>query len=262
MNTTNSQSNNNENTFLESLRYSSLFSNQTFEIDSQNNLHITDLSAIKQRNDIVPLDFINPQPISKKHLNKPLMLLALASALVSSALFASTIFMGQLWAVTFAIVFWVFGMATLSASFKNRTTIYQYKFANTETLLFSLSEPATQNKQVKLFTDALNKRIINLNEQNEVNSRAEVDEESAIQLDTVESPNEMDSYLEDKQSQYTEHLNFLFNHGIVDEVLYKRLNKKINQQISDSENRFMKTESDTFSHQTTPNNVINFPVNA
>lgn len=263
MNTTNNHNgNSNADTLLESLRYDSLFSNQKFEIDSKNNLHITELSALKRRNEVVPLDLINPQPISKKRLNKPLMLLALASVLVSGAFFASAILMGQLWAVAFAIVFWVFGMGTLIASYKNHTTVYQYKFANTETLLFSLSEPSTQSQQVELFISALNKRIICLNEtseQSDSSDKTELSEEGITQLDFTE---EMEIYTQGKQSQYMKHLDFLFNHGIVDEVLYKRLNKNINKRISDSENRFMTDEPDSFDNQTTPNNIINFPVNA
>jgi len=210
MNTTNNYNarNSNADTLLESLRYDSLFSNQKFEIDSKNNLHITELSALKRRNEVVPLDLINPQPISKKHLNKPLMLLALASTLASSAFFASAIFMGQLWGVAFAMVFWVFGMGTLIASYKSRTTVYQYNFANTETLLFSLSEPSTQNQQVELFVNSLNKRIISLNENSEqsvVSDKTVLNEEAIAQLDIA---GEMEIYTQGKQSQYMIHLDF------------------------------------------------------
>lgn len=266
MNTTNNHNgncnNSNADTLLESLQYDSLFSNQKFEIDSKNNLHITKLSVLKRRNEIVPLDLINPQPTSKKRLNTPLMLLALSSTLVSGAFFASAILMGQLWTVAFAIVFWLFGMGTLIASYKNRTTIYQYKFANTETLLFSLSEPSAQNQQVELFINALNKRIVSLNEtseQSESGDKIELNEEGIVQLDIA---GEMEIYTQGKQSQYMKHLDFLFNHGIVDEVLYKRLNKKINKKISDSENRFIDDEPVCFDDQITPSNIINFPVNA
>ena len=259
MNTTNNHKvNNNTGTFLESLEYDSLFSKQEFKIDSKSNLHITELSAIRRRNDVVPLDLINPQPISKKSLNKSLMLLALASALVSSAFFASAIFMGQLWAVAFAIIFWVFGMGTLIASYKNSTTVYQYNFVNSETVLFSLSEPSSQDQQVELFIKALDKRICHINEKSEL-SETRFNDEGLKQLDVI---GEEEIYRQEKQSQYIKHLDFLFNHGIVDEDLYKRLNIKINKKIDDSENRFMTTKSDHFEDQDSPTNVIYFPVNA
>jgi len=258
MNTTNNHNdhNNDAGTLLESLRYDSVFSNQKFEIDSKNNLHITELSALKNRNDVIPLDLINPLPTNKKRLNQPLMLLALASTLASSAFFASAVLMGQLWTVAFAIVFWVFGMATLIASYKNRITVYQYQLANTGTLLFSLSSPSTQNQQVELFIKALNIKIISLTEKSE---HMEFNEEDDVQVDI---DGEMAIYTQGKQSQYMKHLDFLFNHSIVDEVLYKRLYKKINKKISDSENRFISDDLDIFDDQTTTNNVIKFPVNA
>ncbi len=267
MNTSNNQSaNNNTDTLLESLRYDSLFSSQKFEIDSKNNLHITELSTLKQRNEVVPLDLINPQPTSKKRLNKPLMLLALASTLVSGGFFASAIFMGELWTVAFAIVFWAFGMGTLIASFKNQTTVYHYKFLNTETLLFSLPESSIQNHQAKLFVNALSTRITSLNAKNEQNETSDspiFHEENITPLEiAIGTSDEMGLYLEGKKSQYTKHLNFLFNHGIVDEVLYEKLNNKINKRVSDSENRFMTDENDIFVNQTVPNNIINFPINA
>jgi len=260
MNTTNNHkvNNNNTDTLLESLRYDSLFSKQEFKIDFANNLRITELSALKRRNEIIPLDLINPQPISKKRLNKSLLLLGLVSILVSSVFFASAILMGQLWTVAFAIVFWVFGVVTLIASNKNSTTVYQYKFVNTETVLFSLYEPSSQDQQVKFFITALNKRINRLNEKSEL-SETRFNDEGLKQLDAID---EEEIYRQEKQSQYIKHLDFLFNHGIVDEVLYKMLNKKINKKIDDSENRFMTVESDDFEGQNAPNNVINFPVNA
>ena len=266
MNTTNNHnannSDNNADTFLESLRYDSLFSNQTFEIDSENNLRITELSALKRRKEIVPLDLINPQPISKKCLNKPLMLLALASTLASGAFFASTIFMGQIWAVAFAIVFWIFGMGTLVAAYKSRTTVYQYKFASTESLLFSISESSAQNQQVKMFVNVLNKRIISLNEKSERSESMNITALNEESITSLDNTSEIGIYTQGKQSQYMRHLDFLFNHGIVNEVLYKKLNEKIDKRIADSESRFMNVEPDTFDDQTVPNNIINFPVNA
>ena len=248
-------------TSLESLRYQSLFSNQEFKIDSNNNLHITELSPLKQRDEVVPLDLINPQLISKSRLNNQLLLLALASALTSSTFFAAAIFMGQLWGFAFAMVFLVFSIGTLIASYKNSTTSYQYRFANTETLLFSLSKPSTQDHQFELFVNALNKRIISANEKSESNeiSKTELNYKGITPFDNSV---ETEIYMQGKQSQYMKHLDFLFNHGIVDEVLYKRLNKKIDKKIDDSENRFITEESDLFDDKTVPNNVIRFPVNA
>ena len=110
-----------------------------------------------------------------------------------------------------------------------------------------------------MFINTLNKRIIRLNEKNEINERIELNDESIASLDIA---NEAEIYGEGKRSQYLKHLDFLFNHGIVDVALYTKLNEKINKRIADSENRFMTDEPNTFDDQTVPNNIINFPVNA
>jgi hypothetical protein len=261
-NVTNVTGDNNPSNLLESLRYSSPVSNHEFEIDSNNNLHITEsTSKNKDGHEIVPLDLINPQPKIKTHLNKNLMLLALTSALISSGFFASAIFMGQSWTVAFAIVFWMFGISAIIASYNKRSKIYQYHLTNTNTRLFTLRESFTENTQVELFVNALNKRINNLSEKSEEMSLEEtsLNDTGIAQLDIF---GEKELYTQNKQSQYLVHLDFLFNHGIVDETLHQILSKKIDNKIADSENRFMTDEIDTIDTQTPINNVIKFPVNA
>ncbi len=243
-----------ESTLLEALRYNSSISNQQFEIDADDNLHITANSIIETRDDIVPLDMINPQPMITTHLNKSLMQLALTSALISGAFFASALFMNQPWAVTFSILFWVFGIIALITSYKKRSKNYQYFLTNTSTRLFMLGETMTQNTQVELFIKALNKRINNLNDKSEDYLP------SKMGVAHLDQHQENDIYTQNKQSQYLIHLDFLFNHGIVDDVLYKRLITRINNQIEKSENRFIKKEKTNNEVNIFSNNIINFPI--
>ncbi len=247
-------------TTLDSLRYHSPVSNQEFEIDSENNLHIREQSILKNRCDIVPLDLINPQPIIKNRLDKNLMLLALASAMASSTFFISAVYMGHLWSVGFAIVFWLFGIGSIVTAYKNRTKIYQYQFANANSPLFTLHESFTKKVQVELFVNALNKRIIAVGKKPDNNENIQLGDDKF--LSQLGSSDEREIYAEGKYSQYIKHLDFLFNHGIVDEALYKKLQGKINNRIADSENRFIPEEKNSTDTQSYENNVINFPVNA
>ncbi len=246
---------------LDSLQYQSPVSNHEFKIDSENNLHILEQSILKDRRDTVPLDLINPQPIIKNHLDKNLILLALASVMASSIFFISAIYMGHLWPFSFALVFGLFGIGSIVTAQKSRTKIFQYQFVNTNSPLFTLHVPSTKKVQVEFFVNALNKRIIAVNKKSENNGNVQSRDNKFVSLQN--SNDEREIYTNEKYSQYIKHLDFLFNHGIVDEVLYKKLQGKINSRIVASENRFTtEEEKNSTDIQFYGNNIINFPINA
>ena len=254
-------SNNTENhnsTIVNSLRYQSPVSKQEYKIDHENNLHICEKSILKDRRDIVPLDLMKPQPIIKKHLDKNLMILALMSAVVSGFFFVSAIYLGHLWTVGFAIVFWLFSIGSIVAAHKNRTKTYQYQFINSNSPIFILREPFNNKTQVRRFVSALNKRITAVNIKPKNSEIVQLVDDKLFS--TLGSNKERGMSVEGKFSQYIKHLDFLFNHGVVDEVLYKKLQEKINNKITDSENRFLTEERNGTDIRSYGNNIINFPI--
>jgi len=249
---------------LESLRYDSLFSYQIFEIDNKNNLHIYKRSILKNCKDIIPLDLINPNPICKKSFNKPLMVLAFISILLACISVSLAVIISKLWLMISCTIFFIFGVVTLITSLRNKTTIYEYNFVNTKTPLFSLSNLTNIETQVHLFTNTLNKRIIYLNEKNNkliAKDKSILKEENCTPLDcNLFYPNEMDIYNKGRKSQYMKHLDFLYNHGIVEEALYERLHLKIDERVNNS-NSIFATNTD-IEENNMGDNIINFPIKA
>jgi hypothetical protein len=244
--------NSNDYTLLDTLRYNSLFSSQEFKVDTNNNLQIVENSPLSDRNETIPLDFISPQPIVKRKLDSHLVLLAVISSIVSALFFSAAIFASQLWAVSFAIVFYVISISSIVTSFNKSTTTYKYNFANTNTHLFTLYEPFTANKQAEKFVNALEKRITDLN--------IKTEELPEIIQETRESNESV--YGSDKRSQYIKPLDFLYNHGIVDDVLYEELTTQIDIKTNDSQDVIQLIKADDSNAPTPVDNIIYFPVNA
>ncbi|MCF6190595.1 MAG: hypothetical protein L3J51_08950 [Cocleimonas sp.] len=224
-------------TLIDTLHYNTLLSNQVFKIDSTNNLHIVELAPLRNKNETIPLDLIDANPLTKKKLDTHLILLTLVSTLTSAIFFVYAFYAYQIWANAFATVFLLSSLSTLFFAYKNRAISYTYQFANTNTPLFTLRECFSKNEQVKMFVNALNKRIVNVNEQTD--------------LDSVNYFNN-DNTNNTKSSECTKHLDFLYNHGFVDDALYQRIDRKIHHRF------FGKNDAEKASTE----NVIYFPVKA
>lgn len=224
-------------TLLDTLHYNTLLSNQVFKIDSTNNLHIVELTPLRNRRETIPLDLIDASPLIKKKLDSHLLLLTLVSTLASIIFFAFAFYGYQAWASAFGLIFLLTSFSTLFYGYKHRAISYTYQFANTNTPLFTLRECHSENEQVKMFVTALNKRIVSVNEN--------------VDLDAV-------SYFDDhntnesKSSECIKHLDFLYNHGFVNNALYQRIDRKIHHEFFGKD--------DTLKAPT--ENVIYFPVKA
>ena len=106
------------------------------------------------------------------------------------------------------------------ASYKNKTIIYTYQFLDSNTRLFTLKGSFTGNKQVQMFVQKLNERISQLNiEENNIIAKK-------LEIENKNSNNSEDNYV-----QFTKHLDFLFNHGAINDAAYKRIENKINDII-------------------------------
>lgn len=205
-------------TLLDSLYYNSLLSSRLLKIDTNDNLQIVELSPLKNRNEVIPLDLIDAKPRITNKPDSQLMLFGIVSALASALFFISSIYANQPWSMAFAALFLLSSIGAIFTAFKKFTTVYIYQFANTNTPLFTLRESFSENEQIKTFTDTLNERITNLSEE-------------SIEESTDNNSNKSTDKNDDKHSQYANHLDFLYNHGVINDVLYKRINRKINEKI-------------------------------
>ncbi len=239
-------------TLLNTLRYKSLFSSKEFKIDSNNNLKISELSPFSNRNESIPLDFISLQPVVKRKLDIHLTVLAIISSLASALFFITAIFANQLWAVSFAVVLYVISVGLIIVSYKKSSTTYRYNFVNTNTLLFTLYESFTAKNEVKKFIEVLNEKITSLNKV--VNKK---DEKITVNHDRSE-----EIYNDSKRAQYIKPLDFLYNHGIVDDILYEELTVQIDIKTNDSQDIIRLIKNDNSGTKVPVDNIIYFPVNA
>jgi len=220
-------------TSLDTLHYNTLLSSQVFKIDSKNNLHIVELTPRRNKNETIPLDLIDASPLIKKKLDTHMLLLAIVSTVVSIIFFVYAFFGHQTWASAFGTLFLLSSLSSLFYASKNRTVSYTYQFAHTNAPLFTLRECFSKNGQVKIFVNALNNRIVNIDEK--------------ADLDAV-------SYFENesKSSECIKHLDFLYNHGFVNDALYQRIDRKIQHEFFGKDDA-VKAPSE---------NIVYFPVKA
>ncbi|MEE9309892.1 MAG: hypothetical protein V3U64_02645 [Cocleimonas sp.] len=158
-----------------------------------------------------------------------------------------------MWAIIFGLVLLTASIAALISSFKNSTTIYDFYRENTNTRVLSLNKTLSEGADVETFMDILRSRISEVGE----NSNVSIDKQPIKRDENIYFDAEKNGY-DEKKSQYIKHIDFLFNHGIVDEKLYKQLEKKIDNKVMSSE--ILKSNSESL--RDSADNIIYFPVNS
>lgn len=190
----------------------SLFSSQEFSIES-GNLHITDNSLGKNNKETIPLDLIEPQPKVSKKNDKQLIWAATTSFIIGLLFLISTISIEmpiqQILGFSFIGISFLF----LLASSKLKTTSYTYFYANTTTQLFTIHDKhsggvddTTQN--AKKFIKSLNQRIT----------------KPKKTLNTRRTNKE-------NYNEFIEHLDFLYNHSVITNIQYDRMQAKIQEVV-------------------------------
>ncbi len=241
------------NSFFDTLHYQGLFTSKKYQIRIDNTLQSVEHSPLKNRNDTIPLKLINPQPNTRQKPDSHLVSLAIISALASSIFFLTAFYGNLLWAIIFGLVLLTASIAALISSFKNSTTIYDFYRENTNTRVLSLNKTLSEGADVETFMDILRSRISEVGE----NSNVSIDKQPIKRDENIYFDAEKNGY-DEKKSQYIKHIDFLFNHGIVDEKLYKQLEKKIDNKVMSSE--ILKSNSESL--RDSADNIIYFPVNS
>ncbi|HIP94488.1 MAG TPA: hypothetical protein EYH20_04020 [Leucothrix sp.] len=186
---------------------SSVFSSQEYKIDS-GNLHITDLSLGRNDKEIIPLDLIDPEPRISKKNNEQLVWASIATFTIGLLFIVLSMSVNAMMQQTLG-----FGLLGISAilfiaSLKLQTTSYTYYYANTATHLFTINEPqSSESDHAKKFVQSLNQRINKPN--------------LSFQRKTKK----------ENYSDFLEHLDFLYNYGVLTDNQYERIHSKINVKI-------------------------------
>lgn len=183
----------------------SLLSSQEIKIDENNNLKVTSLSLSKKLSNTIPLALIDAQPKITQNPDRQLMMFALVNVLSSVIFYLSVTKIHQTLGIVISSLFMLFAILSFVTSYRRSSTTYTFYYKNTSTHLFSLRKSAFNKNKVQVFADQLKQRIL----------EAKVTH----------------SNLTDESSKYTKHLDFLYNHGLVNDVVYERTNDKINEKL-------------------------------
>lgn len=184
---------------------SSLFSSQEYKIDS-GNLHITDLSLGKSDKEVIPLDLIDPQPKTTKKNNEQLIWASISCFIIGMLFILLSLSMNiqQILGLAFIGI----SAILLIASLKLQTISYTYYYANTTTHLFTIQDSQSGDiDHAKRFIKSLNQRIIKPHWEYQRNSQ------------------------EENHTVFLQHLDYLYNYGVVTDIQYKRIHEKINAKI-------------------------------
>lgn len=195
---------------IDILNFSSchFFSSQEYRIDS-GNLKITDLSLGKNNREVIPLDLIDPKPKIAK-TNDPQLILASIISFIIGTLFIILAYSINI-PVQQVLGFGLIGISAifLISSLRLQTTSYTYFYANTTTQLFTISEAQSCNSEnAKKFIEALNNRLV--------------------------KPKVMKSERKKNRETHNEfvyHLDFLYNHNVLNDIQYDRMKDKINEIV-------------------------------
>jgi len=200
---------------------SSLFSTQEYLIES-GNLHITDLSFGRNEKETIPLDLINPKPRITKKNNEQLIWASLASFTIGLLFILLSLNFSTQIQQTLGFGFFAISAIFLIASLKLQTTSYTYYYANTTTHLFTINEPQAGEKDLVIrFIQSLNQRI----NKPKWNFQRKTKEEN--------------------HSDFMQHLDFLYNFGVLTDAQYERIHNKINVKIYGVANRDSTNEKRT-----------------
>jgi len=232
-------------TLLDTLYYNSLLSSQVFKIDSSNNLQIVELSALKSRNENIPLDMIDAEPKLSSKADRQLISFSIISAFLCATSLIAALYATQTWMIPFSVLFLLTSIVTAVASFKNKTIIYAYQYIDSNTPLFTLQESSSGNKQVEMFSHKLSERINTVNQAQEIAKEKVKSDIKELSDNMIANTKEDDNYL-----QFRDHLNFLYNHGVVNDNLYQRIDNKIKEVVFG------------LSNQEGQSNILQFPVKA
>lgn len=197
---------------LKNLFYSnSLISSQELKIESENNLTISTRSLNKNNSRTIPLDLIETEAQISKKPDTQLILFSMVNFVASIVFYFSSPIINSIIGQIITSVFLVISLLSLAASYKRPTTTYTFFSADSNAHLFSIHEPKSKNKLLATFITHLKQRIIDAKE--------------------IKKEKTVFDFEENNFSEFTEHLDFLYNYGVVNDATYEILANRIDEKV-------------------------------
>ncbi len=198
-----------QSSILQNILYNrSFWSNQEIQVSKDNNLHITTCAFSKLDKNIIPIDLIEPQSTVKFKPDTHLIMFTVVSFFAALA-FAIPLPLASInlaISLSFSLVFTGMGIASLIAAYKRSTRTYGFYFANTTTQVFTLRESEQNKEAIQSFISKLTQQIEALKSSKPI---------------TI-----------DGNVEFSQHLDFLYNHGVVNDVFYERINHNIYEKVN------------------------------
>jgi len=190
---------------------SSFLSSQELRVDKKNNLKISTFSLTKNESNTIPLDLIEAMPKITKYPNMAISFVATACVIASASLYLSAFNTGLISAQIVATLLLSVGIISFAFSLTKPIITYSFSYKNTSIDLFKLRCSSRNDEHIQRFVEQLIQRIENIDSNT---------------LENVKSHN-----INNLESDFIGHLDFLYNHGMVNDIVYDRISDKINEKI-------------------------------
>ena len=224
------------------LYINSLFSSKEYNLNTKDQLRISEASPTSQKSEVIPLDMLEATPVTLDKVDPQLLAFTIVCGLASGIFFIIALRTGLTITSVFSAIFLLVTLTSLYMAFNKKIRSYTYHYANTNTPLFTLSGNKTNSTEITKFVETLTESI----QTSTIKEGAETDTQQDIPFEkseATEPTNEEQEYL-----TYSYHLDYLYKSGLVDEPSYRRIGQNITNRIFGREPQ-----------ETTSTNIINFP---
>ena len=193
------------------LYVNSLFKTTEYKLDTDNNIHIHELTSSGSSKKIISLDTIESAPVlTDKTIPTLLFLLGSASA-ITLGFFNSKYDIGTLNVLTIVSILTTFIAAVLIIAKSEENHIYVDSFTNKT--LFKFRQINRNQSDINNFVKLLDKKI------------------TVAKNSNISDINETE-FSAQQRNLNLKHLDSLYNLGLVDEVSYKRISNNINKDLT------------------------------
>ena len=222
------------------LYINSLLSSKEYNLNTKDQLRISEASATSQKSEVIPLDMIEASPATLDEIDPQILAFTFVCGIASGVFAMMSWVTGISVTSLFSAIFFIASLASLYLSFNKKVRSYTYHYVNTNTPLFTLNGNQANSVEVAQFVKTLSESI-------QISTTSIDDTETNNPQETSFEKNESSSE-EQEYLTYTYHLDYLYTSGLIDEVSYRRIGQNITDRIFGREKQ-----------ETTSSNIINFP---
>lgn len=196
-----------------SLFINSLLSSKEILITKNSDIEITECSVFKNTKTTIPVDLIETKAEQSSRPDYQWLLFAVINFFAAIVFSALTFSQHLGFLLSIAATFTLLGALSVHAAFKFKNKVYRYHLKDTKADVLTLTSNDINDSQIREFVDILDQQMIQ-------NRESDIEEK---QHDPSFLVNQIDSY--------SGHLEFLYDEGIIDDVMLDRLRQKVYNKV-------------------------------